>query len=88
MLGLLARGAISCAGAAWIAGVSKATVTRWCAEVGLKPKEIERRRLAALRAKGERLLSSKSVLWRAPDRISRAAPIKRARKPAPRAHAP
>lgn len=66
MLGLLARGAISCAGAAWIAGVSKATVTRWCAEVGLKPKEIERRRLAALRAKGERLLAGEGVRWDVP----------------------
>lgn len=54
-------GALSVTGAAFVAGVSKMTVSRWCAQAGIDPAAAEHRRWIDLRQKAQRLTSGLGV---------------------------
>ncbi len=56
LLSRLRRGEISVTGAAWIAGVSKQAVSRWCSEAGIRVKESERAHWLQIRHQGLRLM--------------------------------
>jgi hypothetical protein len=54
-------GALSVTGAAFVAGVSKMTVSRWCAQARIDPAAAEHRRWLDLRARAQRLVDGAGV---------------------------
>lgn len=54
-------GSLSVTGAAFVAEVSKMTVSRWCAQAGIAPDDAEHRRWLDLRAQARRLVDGQGV---------------------------
>ena len=54
-------GSLSVTGAAFVAEVSKMTVSRWCAQAGIAPDDAEHRRWMDLRAQARRLVDGQGV---------------------------
>lgn len=54
-------GALSVTGAAFVAEVSKMTVSRWCAQAGIDPAAAEHRRWLDLRQRAQRLAAGLGV---------------------------
>lgn len=54
-------GSLSVTGAAFVADVSKMTISRWCAQAGIAPDDAEHRRWLDLRAQARRLVDGQGV---------------------------
>lgn len=54
-------GALSVTGAAFVADVSKMTVSRWCSQAGVDPAAAEHRRWLELRSRARRLVDGDGV---------------------------
>jgi len=54
-------GALSVTGAAFVAEVSKMTVSRWCAQAGIDPAAAEHRRWIELRQRAQRMSAGLGV---------------------------
>lgn len=61
LLPRLRKGEITQAQAALVAGITRQAVSRWCAEAGIRIKDVEAGRVLDVRLAGERWMKSK---WR------------------------